>query len=70
MKPKDVSDDSLVEYSEESNKKDSKFNVGDHVRKSKYKDVFAKGYTHNWSEQVFVVNKMQNTVPWTYLLMI
>ena len=49
-----------------SNKKDPKFKVGDHVRISKYKNIFAKGYTPNWSEEVFVVNKIKNTVPCTY----
>ena len=68
MKPKDVKDDSFAEYFEESNKKDPKFKVGDNVRISKYKNIFAKGYTPNWSEEVFVVNKIQNTVPWTYLI--
>ena len=68
MKPKDVPDDSFVEYSEETNKKSPKFKVGDNVRISKYKNIFAKGYTPNWSEEVFVVNKVQNTVPWTYLI--
>ena len=60
MKPKDVTDDSFVEYSEEINKKSPKFKVGDNVRISKYKNIFAKGYTRNWSEEVFVVNKVQN----------
>ena len=41
--------------------------VGDHVRISKYKNIFAKGYTPNWSE-VFVINKIKNTVPWTYVI--
>ena len=68
MKPKDVADDSFVEYSEETNEKDPKFKVRDNVRISKYKNIFGKGYTPNWSEEVFVVNKVQNTVPWTYLI--
>ena len=51
---------------EESNEKDPKFKVGDRVRISKYKNVFAKGYVPNWSEEVFVVNKIKNTGPWTY----
>ena len=67
MKSKDVTDDSFIEYSEETNEKDPKFKVGDNVRISKYKNIFAKGYTPNWFE-VFVVNKVQNTVPWTYLI--
>ena len=68
MKPKDVADDSFVEYSEETNEKDPKFKVGDNVRISKYKNIFAKGYTPNCSKEVFVVNKVQNTIPWTYLI--
>ena len=66
VKPKDVKDDSFVKYSEELNKKDSEFKVSDHVRISKYKNVFAKGYTSNWSEEIFVIKKVKNTVPWTY----
>ena len=68
MKPKDVTDDSFVEYSEERNKKSPKFKVGDTVRTSKYKHIFVKGYTPNRSEEVFFVNKVQNAVPWTYLI--
>ena len=68
MKPKDVTDSSFAEYSEQSNKKDPKFKVGDHVRISRYKNIFAKGYTPNWSEEIFVVKKIKNTVPWTYLV--
>ena len=49
-------------------KKDSKFKVGDHVRISKYKNIFAKGYTTNWSEEVFIVSKINSTVPWTYAI--
>ena len=68
MKPEDVTNDSFVEYSEETNKKDPKFKIGDNVRISKYKNIFAKGYTPNWSEKLFVVNKVQNNVLWTYLI--
>ena len=57
MKPKDVTDDSFAEYSEESNKKDPKFKIGDNVRISKYKNVFSKGYTPNWSDEIFAVKK-------------
>ena len=42
--------------------------LNSNVRISKYKKHFAKGYTPNWSEEVFVVNKLQNTVLWTYLI--
>ena len=65
MKPIDVTDDYYAKYNEEL-KKNPKFNVGDHVRISKYKDIFAKGYTLNWTKEVFIVNKIKNTVPWTY----
>ena len=54
----------LIQY----NEKDAKFKVCDHVRISKYKNIFAKGYTPNWSEEVFVINKIKNTVPWTYVI--
>ena len=68
MKPIDVTSDSYAEYNEDFNKKDPKFKVGDHVRISKYKNIFAKGYTPNWSEEVFVVIKIKNTVLWTYVI--
>ena len=74
MKPKDVTEgnalhsDSSIKYIEESNKKNPKFRVGDNVRISKYKNIFAKDYTPNWSEEVFVVSKIPNAVPWTYLI--
>ena len=48
--------------------KDPKFKVGDHVRISKYKNIFAKGYTPNWSEEIFIISKINNTVPWTYVI--
>ena len=51
-----------------SNKKNAKFKVGDHIRISKYKNIFAKEYTPNWSEEVFVINKIKNAVPWTYAI--
>ena len=50
------------------NKKDPKFKVSDHVRISKYKNIFAEGYTPNWSEKVFVITKVQNTVLWIYII--
>ena len=49
-------------------KKNLKLKVGDHVRILKYKNIFAKGYTPNWSEEIFLVNKIKNTVPWTYVI--
>ena len=69
MKPIEVTDNYYAEYNEDpSNKKNPKFKVGDNVRISKYKNIFAKGYTPNWSEEVFIINKIKNTVPWTYAI--
>ena len=50
----------------EINDKGPKFKVSDHVRISKHKNIFAKGYTPNWSEEIFVIKKVKNTVPWIY----
>ena len=68
MKPIDVTSDSYAEYNEDSNKNEPKFKVGDHVRVSKYKKIFAKRYTQNWSEEVFIISKIKNIVPWTYVI--
>ena len=68
IKPIDVGDDSFAEYNKEYNEKDPKSKVGDHVRTSKYKNIFAKRYAPNWSEEVFVINKIKDTVPWTYII--
>ena len=68
MKLIEVTDNSYAEYNEIPNKKDPKFKVGDNVRISKYKNVLAKGYTPNWSEEFFIINKIKNTVPLTYAI--
>ena len=68
MKPKDVKNDNNRVYIDEYNKKDSRFNVGDRVRISKFKNIFAKGYTPNWSREIFIVDKINDTVPYTYNL--
>ena len=68
MKPADAEDNTYIGFKKEINDKDPKFKVGDHVRISKYKNIFAKGYTPNWSEEVFVISKIKNTVPWTYVI--
>ena len=57
MKPIDVKSDPFAECNEESNEKDPKFKIGDHIRISKHKNIFAKGYSPNWSEEVFVIKK-------------
>ena len=63
MKLIDVISGSYVEYNEDSNKTKPKFKVSDHVRISEYKTFFAKGYTQNCSEEVFVVSKVKNKAP-------
>ena len=65
MKPTDVTSHSYTKYNGGSNITKPKFKVGDHVRISKYENTLAKGYTQNWSEEVFVVSKIKNAVPWT-----
>ena len=57
IKPVDVKDD-----------KDPKFKFGDYVRISKYENIFAKGYTPNWSEEIFVIKNVKNIVPWRYVI--
>ena len=68
MKLADVKNNTYIDSKKEFNDKDPKFKVGDHVRISKYKNIFAKGYTPNQSEEVFVVSKIKNTFPWTYVI--
>ena len=63
MKPIDVKDNTYLNTDKKIINKDPKFKVGDRVRISKYKNVFAKGYVPNWIEDFFVVNKIKNTVP-------
>ena len=68
MKPVDVKDNAYIDSGKDVNDKDPKFQVGDHVRISKCKNDFAKGYTPNWYEEVFVIKEVKNTVPWTYVI--
>ena len=70
IKPYDVKDSTCVDQSVMNNDKDPKFEVGDRVRISKHKYIFAKGYTPNWSAEVSVVKKVKNTVRWTYVVTI
>ena len=67
-KPIDVKDDTYIGFGNEINDNDPKFQVGDHVRISKYKNILAKGYTPNWSKEVYVIIKVKNTVSWTYVI--
>ena len=66
MKPKDVGNNNKRVAIDEHNEKDSRFKVGDRVRISKFKNIFAKGYTPNWSKEIFIVDKINDTVPYTY----
>ena len=68
MKPVDVKDNTYIGFKKEVNDKNHKFRVCDHVRISKYKNIFAEGYMPNWSEEMFIIKKIKNTVPWTYVL--
>ena len=68
MKPIDIKDNTYIDFGKEVNDNDPKFKVTDHVRISKYKNIFAKDYTPNWSEEVLVIKKTKNTVPWTYVI--
>ena len=68
MKPVDVKDNEYIDFDKQINNKDPKFKVGDHVRISKYKTIFAKGYTPIWFEEFFVIKKVKNTVSWTYVI--
>ena len=67
-KPKDVGGNNKRVYIDEHNEKDSRFKVGDRVRISRYKNIFAKGNTPNWSKEIFIVDKTNDTVPHTYNL--
>ena len=66
MKPVDVKDNNKRVCIDEHNKKDSRFKVGDRVRMSKFKNIFAKGYTPNWNKKIIIVDKINHTVPYTY----
>ena len=65
MKPVDVTSSTYFNSSKEINDEDPKFKVGNIVRISKYKNIFTKSSFPNWSEEVFVIKKFKNTVPWT-----
>ena len=65
MKPVDVKSNTYIDFSKEVNDKNPKSKIVDNVRISKYKNVFTKGYNPNWSDEVFVIKKVKNTVPWT-----
>ena len=65
VKPDNVKSNTQIDFSKEIGYKDTEFEIDDIIRISKYKNIFAKVYTLNWSEDVFVIKKIQNTVLWT-----
>ena len=65
MKPVYVKSSIYIDFSKIFNDQDPKFKIGDIVRISKYKNIFAKGYTLNWSEEISMIKKLKNTGPWT-----
>ena len=68
MKPIDVKDNTYIDFEKEVNDRDPKFKVGDHVKISKYRNIFGRRYTPNCSEEFFGIGKIKNAVPWTYLI--
>ena len=68
IKPTDVKSSTYFYFKVESSNKDPKFEVDDFVRISKYKSLFAKGYTLYWREKNFLYEKVKNAAPWTYLI--
>ena len=68
MKPIDVKDNTYINIDKEVNDKNPKFKIGNHIRISKCKTIFAKSYTPNWSEHFFVIKNVKNTIPWTYVI--
>ena len=68
MKPANVKPITYINFNKENSKEDPKFEIGDHVRISKYKNIFARGYILNWSEEVLLIKKVKNTVLWSYVI--
>ena len=62
MKSIDIKQNTYIQSSKEINDKSPKFKIGDNVKISKF-NVFGKGYTPNWSEEVFIIKEAKNTVP-------
>ena len=68
MKPIDLKSSTYIDSSKEINDEDPKFKIVDIVRISKFKNIFAKSYVSNWSDEIFVIRKVKNTVPWTQVV--
>ena len=70
MKPVDVKSSTYIDFNKKSSKEDSEYKVGDHLKISKYNNIFAKGYVQNWSEEGFLIKKVRTNVPLKMLLVI
>ena len=68
MKPVDVKSNTYNDSIKKINNKDPKFKIGDTVRISNNKIIFAKDYTPNWFEEIFVIKKVKHTVMQTYII--
>ena len=68
MNPADVKSNTYINSTKEISDEDPKFKIGDIVRISKQKNIFTKGSVPNWSEEVFMIKKVKNTVRWTYVI--
>ena len=68
MKPVDVKDNTYIDFKKEVNDNDPKLKIGDHVKISKCKNIFAKENMPNWSEEIFIISEIKNTVLWIYVL--
>ena len=68
MNPVDVKSSTYIDFNKWNNNEDPKLKVGDGIRISKYKNIPVNGYVPNWSEEVFVIQKIKNTLPWTYII--
>ena len=68
IKPVDVNPITYIDFDEKNDKEVPRLKVSDNVRMSKYMNIFAKGYVPNLSEEVFVIKKVKNNVPWTYVI--
>ena len=68
IKPIDDNSNCYAKYNIDSNEKDPKFQTDDHVKIWTYRNIFAEGYTPNWSKEVFVIKKIKNAVPRTYVV--
>ena len=68
MKFVDVNSSTYIDFDKEDNKEYPKFKIGDDVRIWNYKTFFANADVSNWSEDVFVIKNVKNTVPRTYVI--